>query len=99
MIEEIKKEIELYIIKEHDDRYDEMVDNIFEILDKYNNQQTLVTLKDFENVSNKLIDYQSAFNELFNFYENNLKGMQSKNDVMVLGRLKDLKKKYNLGGE
>ena len=48
MIEEIKKEIELYIIKNHKDRYDEMVDNIFEILDKYNNQP----------------DYKSAWEEL-----------------------------------
>jgi cation transport regulator ChaB len=39
MIEEIKKEIELYIIKNHKDRYDELVDDIWEILDKYKDKE------------------------------------------------------------
>lgn len=95
-IEEIKKEIitikdqmlKEYTIDLTNDKtrefyYIQCLDMVLRIIEEHSNQP----------------DYKSAWNELFNFYAIDLKDMYSKNDVMVLGRLKELKKKYNLGGE
>ena len=63
---------------------------MIEEIKKEENQQFLVTLKDFENVSNKLIDYKSAFDEIFekSHYKN-----------ITMEDVIDFSKKYNLGGE
>lgn len=91
MIEEIKNEIiDLTPLFGNKEGVCVLRKEVFEILDKYNNQQTLATLKDFENVSNNSIDYQSAWEEL-------------KKDKLVKEYLseymQELEQKYKLGGE
>ncbi len=112
-VEEIKKEINEYkwnLELEHSLLEIIDVNTVFEILDKHNNQPDLkedlkislketLTMQDLINQIKELQGFKSAFEELLDFYEIKLKDMYSKNDVMVLGRLKDLKKKYNLGGK
>ena len=104
MIEEIKKEIELYIIKNYKDRYDELVDDIWEILDKYKNQETFLneridTLKDTQlkqlNKISELEKYKNAWNEL----KDDCREVEKDNDYILFKRLEQLEKKYNIGGK
>jgi cation transport regulator ChaB len=99
MIEEIKKEIELYIIKNHKDRYDELVDDIWEILDKYKDKEIK-----FDDGSSKyavvkvpVVQIKNKYKEAWEELKEDCREVEENNDYILYERLQQLEQKYGIG--